>query len=142
MSSLTYERMPRRKGERGSVTIMTDIALFGWVLVLGLAIDVSRIYLVRAGLQNAADAAALAAARELNSGTDGLADAVTEAKAVALEANTYGLNRTGGSVPSVTISKVEFSTSLAVNATWYDNTNGNTVPAGTEVNIKYVRVTT
>jgi Flp pilus assembly protein TadG len=125
--------------ERGSVTIMTAILLVGLVFVLGLSIDVSRIYMVRSGLQNAADAAALAAARELNSGTGGLGNAVTQAKAIV---NSYGLSRTSGSVPNVTISKVEFSTSLAANATWYDNTNGNNVPAGTETSIKYVRVTT
>jgi Flp pilus assembly protein TadG len=121
---------------------MTAVLLVGLVLVIGLSIDVSRIYMVRAGLQNAADAAALAAARELNSGTGGLADAVTQAKAAALEANQYGFNRTGSPAPNVTISKVEFSSSLAANATWYDNTNGNTVPAGGEASIKYVRVTT
>jgi Flp pilus assembly protein TadG len=128
--------------ERGSVTIMTAILLVGLCLVLGLSIDVSRIYMVRSGLQNAADAAALAAARELNSGTGGLAGAVTQAQAAALQANQYGLNRTGAAVPNTTISKVEFSTSLAANATWYDNTNGNNVPAGVETSIKYVRVTT
>ena len=36
----------------------------GLVLAVGLCIDVSRIYLLRAELQNAADAAALAGARE------------------------------------------------------------------------------
>jgi Flp pilus assembly protein TadG len=131
-----------RKSERGSVTIMTAVLLLGLVLVIGLSIDVGRIYMVRSGLQNAADAAALAAARELNSGTGGLADAVTQARAVALEANKYGFNRTGVTAPNVTISRVEFSASLAPNATWYDNTNGNTVPAGVESTIKFVRVTT
>jgi Flp pilus assembly protein TadG len=121
---------------------MTAVLLVGIVGILGLSIDVGRIYMVRTGLQNAADAAALAAARELNGGTGGLADGVTQAKAAALQANTYGLSRSGITVPSVTISKIEFSTSLAANATWYDNTNGNNVPAGTETSIKYVRVTT
>jgi len=121
---------------------MTAVLLVGIVGVLGLSIDVGRIYMVRTGLQNAADAAALAAARELNGGTGGLSKAVSQANAAALQANTYGLSRSGISVPSVTISKIEFSTSLAANATWYNNTNGNNVPAGTETSIKYVRVTT
>jgi Flp pilus assembly protein TadG len=147
--SLPRESLPgdgmisdRRKNERGSVTIMTAVLLVGLVLVIGLSIDVSRIYMVRSGLQNAADAAALAAARELNGGTGGLTDAVAQAKAAALEANKYGLNRTGATVSKVSVAKVEFSTSLAPNATWYDNTNGNAVPAGVETSIKYVRVTT
>lgn len=139
--SLTREQLSRRKSERGSVTIMTAVLMVGLVLVVGLSIDVSRIYMIRSGLQNAADAAALAAARELNSGTGGLADAVAQAKSANLT-NKYGFNRTGVTAPAVTIAKVEFSTSLAANATWYDNTNGNNVPAGVETSIKYVRVTT
>lgn len=121
--------------ERGSVTIMTAVLLVGLVLVLGLSIDVSRIYMVRAGLQNAADAAALAAARELNSGTGGLTDAVTQANAIV---NQYGFNRTGVTAPNVTISKIEFAASL--NGPWYVGAGG--VPGGVETTIKYVRVTT
>src|SRR4030095_13232264 len=140
--SLTIEQLKRRRSERGSVTVMTAVLMVGLVLALGLSIDVSRIYMVRTGLQNAADAAALAATRELNSGIGGLADAVIQAKAAALEANKYGINRTGAAGANVTIAKVEFSTSLADDATWYDNTTANNVPAGVEASIKYVRVTT
>lgn len=124
-----------RRSERGSVTIMTAILLFGLVLVMGLAIDISRVYMVRASLQNAADAAALAAARELNSGAGGLVDAVTQAQAIA---NKYGFNRTGLTAPDATVSTVEFATSL--NGPWYLGAGG--VPAGTETTIKFVRVTT
>src|SRR5262245_43578646 len=94
--------------------------------------------MTRTELQNAADAAALAAARELNGGTGGLNDAVTAAQAAALQANKYGLNRTGGNAPAVTISTVEFAASL--NGPWYAGAGG--VPAGTEKSIRYVRVTT
>lgn len=124
-----------RKGERGSVTIMTAILLFGLVLVLGLAIDVARIYMVRASLQNAADAAALAAARELNSGSGGLTDAVTQAQAIV---NKYGFNRTGLTAPTASILTVEFAASLG--GPWYVGAGG--VPEGSEGTIKYVRVTT
>jgi Flp pilus assembly protein TadG len=124
--------------ERGSVTIMTSVLLVGLVLVIGLSIDVSRIYMVRTGLQNAADAAALAAARELNSGPSGLTDAVTQAQAAALQANKYGLNRTGAVGPNVTISKVEFAPNLN-NGPWYD---GAAAATGVASTIKYVRVTT
>src|ERR1041385_4272365 len=136
----TANQLRRQKSERGSVTIMTAVLMVALVLVIGLSIDVSRIYMARAGLQNAADAAALAAARELNSGTSGLADAVPQARSANLT-NKYGFNRTGVTAPAVTIVKVEFSSSLAANATWYDNTNANNVPAGVETSIKYVRVT-
>ena len=127
-----------RKGERGNVMIMTAIFAVGLVLAVGLCIDGARIYMTRAELQNAADAAALAAARELNSGTSGLTDAVTQAQAAALQANKYGLNRTGGNAPAVPISTVEFAADL--NGPWYVGASG--VPAGTEASIRYVRVTT
>ena len=135
--SLTPKQLRRRRSERGSVTVMTAVLLVGLVFVMGLSIDVSRIYMVRTGLQNAADAAALSAARELNSGTGGLTDAVAKAQAVALEANKYGLNRTGGAVPKVTILKVEFAP--AIDGPWYD---GAAAASGVANTIKYVRVTT
>ena len=126
------------KDERGNVMIMTAILAVGLVLAVGLCIDVARIYMTRAELQNAADAAALAAARELDSGTSGLNDAVTQAQAAALQANKYGLNRTGGSAPAVTITAVEFAADL--DGPWYLWAGG--VPEGVEATIKYVRVTT
>jgi len=128
----------RWKGERGSVTVMTAVLLVGLVLVLGLSIDVSRIYMVRSGLQNAADAAALAAARELNSGPGGINDAVNQTKVAALEANKYGLNRTGVTAPAVTISKVEFA--AFIDGTWYNA--GDASALGVVDTIKFVRVTT
>jgi hypothetical protein len=79
-------------------------------------------------LKNAADAAALAAARELDSGTSGIDKAVTRASEVV---NNYGFGRT-----AITISSVEF----AVNLT------GSYLPAATArlapQNIRFVRVTT
>ena len=132
------EQIRRRKGERGNVMIMTAILAVGLVLAVGLCIDGARIYMTRAELQNAADAAALAGARELNGGTGGLTDAVAAAQAAALQANKYGLNRTGGNAPAVTISTVEFAASL--NGPWYTGAGG--VPAGSEPTISYVRVTT
>src|SRR4029450_2834402 len=68
-----------QRNQRGSVMVMTAIAMLALFLILGLAIDASRIFMARAELQNAADAAALSAARELNSGTDGIEDAATAA---------------------------------------------------------------
>jgi len=109
----------------------------GIVLALGMSIDVSRIYLVRSGLQNAADAAALAAARELNSQSGGLTEAVTAANAAALQANRYGINRTGASGANTTIATVEFAPTLG--GPWYVGANAASGVAST---IKFVRVTT
>jgi Flp pilus assembly protein TadG len=132
------DKEARLKGQRGNVMIMTAIFAVGLMLAVGLCIDAARIYMTRAELQNAADAAALAAARELNSGTSGLSDAVTAAQASALQTNKYSLNRTGATAPAVTISSVEFAADLG--GPWY--AGAAAVPAGTETSIKYVRVTT
>ena len=96
---------PAQSGERGSIMIMTAIFALLLLLMVGLCIDVSRIYLVRAELQNAADAAALAAARELNGGDKGIDDAVAKASEVV---NTQGLRAKA----NVAIASVEFSVSL------------------------------
>lgn len=133
--SLMLGQSKRRHGERGSVTVMTAVLMIGLVLVIGLSIDVSRIYMVRAGLQNAADAAALAAARELNSGSQGLTDAVTQAQAAI--GNTFGLSRTGAATPSAVIATVDFAASL--NGPWYTGALAATPFAST---IRFVRVTT
>lgn len=135
MSFTREQLVSRRKSERGSVTIMTAVLMVGLVLVVGLSIDVSRIYMIRSGLQNAADAAALAAARELNSGTAGITEAVTQANAVV---NKYGFNRYGVTAPQVVIQSVLFG--AGVNGPWLSA--GDASAAGVVATIKYVKVTT
>src|SRR5690242_9706575 len=117
--------------------IMTAILAVGLVLAVGLCIDGARIYMTRTELQNAADAAALAGARELNGGTGGLTDAVAAAQSAALQTNKYGLNRTGGNAPAVTISSVEFAPSLG--GPWKA---AGAIDATAAKTISYVRVTT
>lgn len=120
-----------RKGERGSITIMTAIFALLLLLMVGLTIDISRIYLVRSELQNAADAAALTAARELNGGTGGIDDAVTQATTVI--ANTQGLR----GKTNVTIASVEFAINLN------DNPYMSAVAAkAVAAQIQFVKVTT
>ena len=135
MSPIPQKQNTGWRSERGSVTIMTAVLRLGLVLVIGLGIDVSRIYMLRAGLQNAADAAALAAARELNSGSDGLTDAVTQAQAAI--GNEYGLSRTGSATPTAVITTVEFAADLS--GPWYVGAAAATPFATT---IRFVRVTT
>lgn len=94
----------RRERERGSITVMTAVLLVGLALAVGLCLDVARFYMTRTELQNAADAASLAAARELNSSMMGLATADERARAIA---NTYGFGHRG-----VTIQQVEFALNL------------------------------
>jgi Flp pilus assembly protein TadG len=88
-NALLNKQSKRQANQRGSVMIMTAILMAGIILAVGLCIDVARVYMVRTELQNAADAAALAAARELNSGAGGIQDAVLRATEIV---NSYGFN--------------------------------------------------
>ncbi|HEX7330917.1 MAG TPA: pilus assembly protein TadG-related protein [Pyrinomonadaceae bacterium] len=122
----------QRSNERGSIIMMTAVFMLVLFLMLGLCIDVSRIYMIRAELQNAADAAALSAARELNSGDTGIDAAVTRAINIV---NTQGFEKFG---VTITAANVEFSSSpttgfMSATAAKVDTT----VPT-----IRYVRVTT
>src|ERR1043165_4678507 len=129
MYSKSKTRMVRpRSSERGSTMIMAAILMLGLLLCVGLCIDISRLYMTHTELKNAADAAALAAARELNSGTSGIDDAGTRAHAIV---NDYGFNRT-----AITISNVEFAVNL--NGAYVDAATARTAPQ----NIRFVRVTT
>ena len=94
-----------RKGERGSVLAMTALSMFSLLLAAGLAIDISHFYTAKAELQNAADAAALAAASQLNSTSGGIQMAVTEATKAL---NNYDFRN----VVTITGSDVTFATNL------------------------------
>ena len=132
MSSVSRRRDRLRSGERGSIIVMTAIFMLLFCVMLGLAIDVSRIYMVRAELQNAADAAALTAARELNGGTTGIDNAVTRANNIA---NTQGFGKAG-----VSLASVEFAINLD-GTYWNAATNLATIKANA-ADIRFVRVTT
>lgn len=133
MSKTSVSKTPLlkdQKAERGSVMVMTAILMAGLVLAVALCIDVARLYMLRTELQNAADAAALSAARELSSGAGGIQDAVSRATVIV---NNYGFNDAAVNIPSA---NVEFAINL----------NGPYVSAATAeanpFNYRFVRVTT
>jgi Flp pilus assembly protein TadG len=111
--------------------IMTAILMAGIILAVGLCIDVARVYMVRTELQNAADAAALAAARELNSGAGGINDAVTRATTIV---NNYGFNDA-----VVNVAAVDVTFGLTLNQNPYDSA---ATAAANPLNYRFVRVTT
>jgi Flp pilus assembly protein TadG len=59
-------RVAKVRRRRGAVLVLTAFATAGLMVVTALAVDLSRLYVVRTELQTAADAAALAAAMRLN----------------------------------------------------------------------------
>ena len=117
--------------ETGSISIMTAIFAVVLMVMVGLTIDISRIYMVRSELQNAADAAALTAARELNGGSGGIDDAVNQATNVI--ANNQGLQ----TKIDVNIATIEFAENLD------DNPYMSAAAAKADpADIRFVRVTT
>jgi Flp pilus assembly protein TadG len=68
-----------RRDERGSIWLTAVFVLLATFAFAGLAIDASRYYMLHSDLQDMADAAALAGAKEL----DGQADAITRATSAA-----------------------------------------------------------
>lgn len=73
----------RRRSQQGSVAVMFAASLFVIVSMFGMALDLTRLYNRQSEMQNVADAAALAAARELNGTSAGLTTAVARAHSSA-----------------------------------------------------------
>lgn len=123
------------KREKGSIMGMAAISLTAIVLAVGLAVDVGHWYLVGGELQNAADAAALAAASSLDSTPGGITQAVDRAVATVNQYEFSGINATIGR------SNVLFATTLAAfdNGTALDETAAKAT--GVPATIKFVKAT-
>src|SRR6185295_4050792 len=92
MKKRPVEQAEKRKRERGSVLATSAIGMLSVLLAIGLGVDISRLYLSKNELQNAADAAALAGVSGLNGGPAGITDAQNR----AIQAmNKYDFNKTG-----------------------------------------------
>lgn len=116
-----------RKGERGSVLALSAISMLTLLLATGLAVDVSHFYTAKAELQNAADAAALAAASQLNSTSGGIKCAAAEATK-ALNVYDFSVN------VAITNADITFSNNL--NGTYMNLASAIASPTS----IRFVRV--
>jgi Flp pilus assembly protein TadG len=97
--------MHQQSQERGFVLITMAIAAVALIGVLGMAVDIGRMFIAKNETQTYCDAAALAAALAL----DGTSNGITNAQsAVANSTNTWNLNTTSIINPTVT-----FATALA-----------------------------
>src|SRR5256885_16612550 len=85
-----------RRGERGAILVLSAIGMLSILLAVGLGVDISRFYLAKTELQNAADAAALAAVSALNTSALGITKAADRAVA---SMNNYDFNKTGVTFP-------------------------------------------
>jgi len=84
----TGASLKNRQG--GAVAVMVGISIVLLVGFLAMVIDLGHLYLARTGLQNAADAAALSGAKELNGTEDGIEEAVNWAKNTAQRNRFFG----------------------------------------------------
>jgi Flp pilus assembly protein TadG len=85
-------KLEKRNSERGSILAISALGMLTFLLAVGLCVDISHFYVVKAELQNAADAAALAGASALNSAPNGITEATN--RAVQLM-NNYEFNNQG-----------------------------------------------
>jgi hypothetical protein len=86
-------RMPQfRKRQQGAVAIIVGLSIVILVGMLALVIDLGHLYIAKTELQNAADAAALAGAKELVGTADGVTAARDKAKEFA-SANNYDFSK-------------------------------------------------
>ena len=68
MSYQRYRIVPRRRQE-GVVAVIVGIVLVAMIAMAGLALDLGQLYVVKAELQNAADACALSAIQSVTGST-------------------------------------------------------------------------
>jgi Flp pilus assembly protein TadG len=120
----------KNKRERGSILATSAIGMLAILLAVGLGVDISRLYLTKTELQNAADAAALAAVSALNTAPLGITKAADRAVAAM---NSYDFNNTSITFPR---DNVLFARNL-------DGPYMSEVSAqGVAASIRFVRVTT
>jgi hypothetical protein len=93
-----------RAGERGQILVLFLLSITALFAAAGLAFDVGRFYVERRFLQNAADAAALAAANTLISGHT---EAEARAEAIAVLQKNYNMPPNGVTPATVPNSGLE-----------------------------------
>jgi Flp pilus assembly protein TadG len=127
---MSKNKANKRKSERGSVLATSAIGMLSVLLAVGLGIDISRFYLTKAELQNAADASALAAVSGLRASAAGVTDATNRAVA---NMNKYNFQKSGVSFPRA---NVLFAVNL--NGPYMSEASA----AANPTNIRFVQVTT
>ncbi|MDQ2937876.1 MAG: Tad domain-containing protein [Acidobacteriota bacterium] len=98
MSKLVERK--NKNGERGSILAMSALGMLSVLLAVGLGVDISRFYLAKTELQNAADASALAAVSALNSSSAGITEATNRAVNVM---NNYDFNQQNVKFPRANV---------------------------------------
>ena len=100
MKNRSNKQAGSTKREQGSILATSAIGMLAILLAVGLGVDISRFYLTKAELQNAADAAALAAVSALDTSPAGIHKAADRAVATM---NKYDFHTTDVSFPRANV---------------------------------------
>ncbi|MFZ5453798.1 MAG: pilus assembly protein TadG-related protein [Thermodesulfobacteriota bacterium] len=127
-------------GEQGSIAPIVALGLMAFVGFLALGIDLGQLYVVKNDLQNAADGAALAAARRLiqDKNSDGVAEVYCD-EAVTAAINAANKNNSLGAPDPITVTAADVVVGKwNLNTKQFDSVGCSTNPM--EVNAVQVRV--
>jgi Flp pilus assembly protein TadG len=123
------QTISRRKNQRGMVLMTMALCAIALIGIMGVAVDLGHIFIVKNETQAYVDAAAIAAALQMDGTTAGITRANTAATGLSAHWNFDST--------TLTTPTVEFSTASS-GATWYSAANVTTALAPT---ILYARVT-
>lgn len=121
-------RLGNRQAERGSIMAVSAFGMLAFLLAVGLCVDISHFYVVKAELQNGADAAALAGASALNSQPGGITQATARAVAAM---NEYEFGREG-----IAVEESDVTFAVNFNGPYMDAASAQAAAA----NIRFVKV--
>lgn len=140
--------LTRRKNERGGVVAYTVMSALFLFLAVGLGVDLSHLYTVKAELQNAADAAALAGCTPLDEPDAEKIEEAVDRAIVVLNSNKYNFNNKqfieGEDLAVEDLASLRQYVRFAVNLADFDTGNGlsEAAAAANPANIRFVRVVT
>lgn len=112
---------PRR--QKGVIAVLFGLAVIALFLMGGLVLDLGHLYVAKAELQNAADSAALAGAKDLNESAQGITDAVTHAKQMA-QKNNFNFST------SVELSDANITFGSSPDGPWFSAAQASAAPQG------------
>ncbi len=120
MKTLIRTMPNSRQRQRGAVAIIVGLCIVVLVGMIGLVLDLGHMFVTKTELQNAADSCALAAARELDGGTDALLRAENMGLTVGQQ-NKVDFQATAVSIAPADI---QFSTTLSPNSSYLTRAGG------------------
>lgn len=106
MNAVVIRRPQAPVRQRGAIALMFALTLVTLLCAAGLAIDLGRLYVLKSELQNGADSAALAGAKEINLSSAGITKATSKALAFAAQ-NAFNF----GTPLTLTSADISFSSS-------------------------------